>query len=197
MSKYEIKVVGPITTPQARTLANLLRSKDFNDETAVPCQARGGELVALWEIIQSWNPNGLLVDGKPSKKGSFELMNQLLNVEAQPLIGYLVGCPDAAKQQQPTGLATKAPEPQAPQVAAVQPTVQVAAVQPTVQPTSLEAKVDRLEHLVTQMLEQLTAPQSPQVAAPQPTSGHKIVLTEDGPMELLKDRNGKWYVRQA
>ena len=195
MSKYEIKVIGPITSRQAKTLANLLRSKEFNDETAVPCHNLGGELVALWEIVQSWNPNGLLVDGKPSKNGSFELLNSLLNVEAQPLIGYLVDCPTkGGSAQQPTGLTVKAAVPQ--------PTVQLAVPQPTVQvavpqQTSLEAKVDRLEGLVSQMLDQLTAPQSPQVAAPQPSSGHQIVLTDDGPMELVKGRNGKYYVRQA
>ena len=193
VSKYEIKNVGPISARQAASLAGMLKSKLYDDETAVQ-SSHFGEPLALWEIVQSWNPEGLLVDGTPSKKGSYELLNILLNTEAQPLIGYLKGCPDAPKEPAaPKGLTTKVAT-SAPQIVEKP---KVAAPQLTVAPAPQDSRVDRLEAMLLEMMDRLTAPQSvpAEPVALQPTAGHQIVITDDGPVQLVKGANGRYYVR--
>jgi hypothetical protein len=195
MAKYEIKTIGPASVGQIVSIHYALQGgrTGFLDTKGVPCQASPNGLMGIWQIQQSWNPNGSYSCGWAAKGGgAYEALNILLNTEAQPLVGYLKSCtkvekPKASKATSPKGM-VEAPMAGQPLVAAT-----VAAPQPN-------SEIAELKALVMMMLEERTAPKievPAEPVVPQPTAGHQIVMTPKGPMQLVEGQNGRYYLRST
>jgi hypothetical protein len=177
--KNNVNVFNPegITPSQAGFLGTLLGTKvyevDFGYEVA-----EYGEILTYGEIVESFNPEGIRVNGVAGS--TYELFELMTMEEAKPFISWLCQCPDKPKPATSGGWKGKrknSAASAAPQPKGSTPAKPVASAAPAKPEASLEEIVAKA---VAAALQQMMAPAEPVVEAPQPTAGHEMLTVENG-----------------
>ena len=213
-----VNVFNPegITPRQAGLFGRLLRSKDYNVDGGYEV-AEWGEILTFGEILESFNPEGIRVNGEAGS--TFEAFSLITMEEAKPFISWLCQCKEAPKKAS-TGGGWKGKRqnaaPSAPQTKGAAPAQPVAPPVPA-QPVDLEqmvvkavaAAMQRANLTAAMQHAAKSAPQSwicdegglhsvgvdcdcqPEVdETPQPTAGHQMAVPVENGM-AVKLPNGE------
>lgn len=180
-----VNVFNPfgITPRQAGLLATFLKTKVFDEDLGFEVEDFG-EILTFGEIIESFNPEGIQVNGKAGS--TYEAFSFISKEEAKLFLSYLSNAEDKPKPPTSGGWNRRRQNaaPSAPQNKGAAPAKPVLPVQPS----AVDQRIDRLEALLMQVLEAQTAPSVPaKPVVPQPSAGHEMLTVENGQTVKLPD----------